>query len=553
MKDMKVGKKIVLAFGSTLAILALVAMITFISLFRLISISDQVDTQNKAARSVRQLSIYQIELQNSQSSAANAEGDELTTLIKECKTLEEEIAKQYKVVLEYFTDNDLIPELTKLQQQLPPERAKVLALLESSEANAYEIQSYLSANYDPLVKQFSNCLEKLIAETDKESEALAKAKSQQTVLTIILISSSLLVGALISLVWGTKLAKGILTPLNEISDAARKMGKGNLDVQIGYTSKDEFGEVADSFNSMVAKISSYILDLRRVMNALSKNDLTCKLQETFEGNYAELATAYALLVKDLGHTISSIESATENVSDGAGQIAEGAQSLAQGATDQAAAVEELTASIEEVSGKNTKNTDTATLVKKNIANVSEKVIMSNEYMEDLFSAMKDIKDHAQRVSDMIKQITGIAAQTNLLALNASIEAARAGEDGKGFKVVADNVKDLAEQSAKLARKAEVAMQDASRAVEVGVVKSADEVKALAEVAVSAEEVTRLVADLSDSMQAQRSALEQIEGGIATISEVVQSNSATSEESAAASEELSAQAADLKGLVGKFKL
>lgn len=188
-----------------------------------------------------------------------------------------------------------------------------------------------------------------------------------------------------------------------------------------------------------------------------------------------------------------------------------------------------------------------------VGDVTAELIRGNEQMELLVSTMNEISDASNQIGKIIKTIDDIAFQTNILALNAAVEAARAGEAGKGFAVVANEVRNLAGKSAEAAKNTTVLIENAIKAVTNGTQLVDETANTLKSVEERAMGMTHLVNEIAQASNEQADAILQTTQGVDQISSVVQTNSATAEESAAASEELTGQAQILKQLVGKFKL
>ncbi|WP_329494138.1 methyl-accepting chemotaxis protein [Caproiciproducens sp. CPB-2] len=331
------------------------------------------------------------------------------------------------------------------------------------------------------------------------------------------------------------------------------MSEGNLSFPIQQRSNDEIGQLGAAFEKSAGTIREYIADIKRMLCEMGRGNLAVGTELEYIGDYIEIKQSFHSILISLNDTLGQIDQAAEQVSTGAGQVPQGAQALAQGAAEQASSVEELTATIAEISENIRSNAEQADGASKNVNTVLFEIETSNRHMEEMVAAMGRISESSGQIGKIIQTIEDIAFQTNILALNAAVEAARAGAAGKGFSVVADEVRNLASKSARAAKDTTALIAGSMEQVEHGT-KIADETaKSLLRVVKSAKEVTGTIEKISDATNQQSAAIAQVTLGVGQISDVVQTNSATAQESAAESEELSAQAQSLKKLAGQFTL
>ena len=294
-------------------------------------------------------------------------------------------------------------------------------------------------------------------------------------------------------------------------------------------------------------------EISSAMHQLSNGDLNVKQRDAFLGDFKPVQDSIRLLVGALNDTLTQIEQSADQVSGGAEQVSSGAQALSQGATEQASSIEELAATITEISGQIQSNAQSALEARQTVDGVGEKLLESNRQMQTMTKAMDEISASSSEIGKIIKTIEDIAFQTNILALNAAVEAARAGEAGKGFAVVADEVRSLASKSSEASKSTAALIENSLKAVENGTHIADETAQSLLFVVEGTKEITNQINHIATASTEQSKGATQVQLGIDQISNVVQTNSATAEESAAASEELSGQAQMLKMLISKFKL
>ncbi len=375
--------------------------------------------------------------------------------------------------------------------------------------------------------------------------------------SITIIIGILLLAMAISVVFSIRFAKSIGMPIQKCVDRIEKLAHGDLSSEVPViNTNDETKELAQSTELVVNCLKNVIGDIDYVVGEMSEGNFAVRTKAGDEAYVGDLQTILRSMVKlnsNLASTLTQINAASDQVASGAEQFASSAMGLSQGAIEQAASVEELAATIGEISVQGSETASRAKSAEKDVTQLGGNITQSSQQMEQLINAMKDINGASSEIRKIVKTIEDIAFQTNILALNAAVEAAHAGAAGMGFAVVAEEVRNLAAESAKAASNTTLLIERVLNAVEEGSHLVDETGVSLNKVVGQAEGVMSTIGEIMQATEQQAQAAEQVATGINQISNVVQSNSAAAEESAATSEELSAQAEILKNLVSIFKL
>ncbi len=559
MKNLKIGTRLLLAFGVVL--LMLVVVIGF-EIYSINEISEQIDSYAiytlPNSVSVTKLDEFAVRIQRNMALGLSEKDiASRDALFSEAQTLGVEFLDELERYKNNQRDNAREKEIIladTMSREAGAIRREVERLVKEDTLESHEQAiDIMYKDYIPLMDKVSAIFDEFQRTAEIRADQQYVDGKEAVSLAYVIMAISGGVTILLTLVLSFTLRKSIVSPVVEIMEVYKEVAQGNKNTVINYRSRDEIGQMADLIRTANDQEGLIIKDLIERLAALSDGDLTRESNVNYPGDFALLKEYIDSTFDALNSTMGNINRAAQEVSQGSSQVASGAQALASGSAEQASSVEELNSSIVLVANQAAENSENVNEATGFVAKAEKDIEEGNKFMADLSDAMFEIERSSQQISQITKVIEDIAFQTNILALNAAIEAARAGEAGKGFAVVADEVRSLAGKSAEAANQTADLISGSVSNVKSGADITKKTAEILNEIKESALHISESFSRIEISSGDQASAIEQIRSGLAQVSNVVQTNAATAEENSATSEEMAAQALALDEEIAKFKL
>ena len=348
--------------------------------------------------------------------------------------------------------------------------------------------------------------------------------------------------------------KELLTPIVKVSELLTMLAHGNFQNKTDMVEDEsEVGQMITAINFMNNNFTKMISEISNVLGEMGSGNYNVDLYEEYVGEFAAIKESMVKIIADTKNTLTTIKNASDEIGSGSEQLANAATDLAEGCTIQAEKITEVSHAIddmEKIMEEKTKEAEETVVISTNAGKV---LVESNNKMNELKQAIVEINRCSEEIETIIGVIEDIAGQTNLLSLNASIEAARAGEAGRGFAVVAEQVKNLAEQSTEAVGQTTQLIHNTREAVGKGILISDEAVENMNEVMVGAGEATRKMSLMAETMKQEADSMRKINDNVAKVAEIVDNNSAASQETAAVSEEQSAQVQTMVHMMEKFNI
>jgi methyl-accepting chemotaxis protein len=494
--NLKIGVRLGLGFGITLALLVIISSVSFMRLDALNSDIDLmvnnrfpktvqsnhlVDAINSIARLLRNAYIY-----------TGAEQQKaLDAITPERKKISENLEKLEKTVLS-GQGKELLGKIKSNRIAYIASQDKFIDLLKAEKRA--DIVLLMQGEMRKTQADYIASINGLIDFQTAEMERAGRLADSAVIAAERLIIALGIAATLLTLLFAWFVTRSITRPVAQALDAATRLAEGDLTVKLEADSKDEVGLLMNAMQNMIGKLTQIIGEVR---------------------------------------------TAADNLTNAAGQVSATAQSLSQSSSEQAASVEETTSSMEQMTASISQNTENAKVTDGMASKAAREAAEGGDAVSRTVADMKSIASKIGIIDD-------IAYQTNLLALNAAIEAARAGDHGKGFAVVAAEVRKLAERS-------QVAAQEIGDLASSSVTQAERAGTLLTEMVPTIRKTSDLVQEIASASSEQSSGVGQINGAMGQLNQATQQNASASEELAATAEELGSQAEQLQQTMTFFRL
>lgn len=396
-----------------------------------------------------------------------------------------------------------------------------------------------------------------IANTNGWTMVIAAPKTDFTAATNQVIRMLLLlgvVGIILVILISAVISKQICNPINRVKDALVSVAEGNLNIQVPPSDgKDEVAVLQNTTASLLNILSGIIGQANMVLDSIARYDLTVVDMKSYPGEFDSLSASVNSIKHTLNQLIIEVQHSVHNVDIGSRELAQATAALSQGTVSQASSIQTLADDLGVMVDRINKNSQRGEMVNSNLNNLDKQIHIANQQMEELLLAVGEIETMSSSILKIVSTIDSIAFQTNILSLNASVEAARAGEYGSGFAVVAEEVRGLAEKCSESSKKTSDLINQCIASIN-NAKKCADSTfGSLTGIVSDSTEIAKNFEEITIDTVEQAAKSKDIQKEINVISDVIQTNTATVEETAASTAVLSEQAMNLEGMIYNFKV
>lgn len=443
--------------------------------------------------------------------------------------------------------------IAELSDGLVPMEEKALELTEQGDKKS-ATEYVFGAEYGNAIEQINSLTDETIVQIQKRinGEKIRLRIFQFIIEIFYLFSFLYLIVQTIKIVRFSR--EKLLSPIIKVSEQMIALSEGNFHTEFTMQEDEsEVGKMVSAIFLMKQNITSMILEVSNILEKMGDGDYNFEIHQEYIGEFSQIKESFIKIGEKMRETLITIREVSRQIDSGSEQLSCAAVDLAEGSMEQAGKVSDLVDLIHKMYQSMEYSASEAAETVKLSTRAGQVLEVGNTKMQELKEAISEINKCSEDIGNIISTIEDIASQTNLLSLNASIEAARAGEAGKGFAIVADQVKNLAEESGKAAGETDKLIERTILAVNKGIEIADETATNMDEVMLGAKQATDKMQEMSKMLTKDVTSMHQVNESVMRISEIVDSNSAASEETAAVSQEQKAQVETMVSLMDKFNI
>lgn len=446
------------------AVLGMTIMILFV-LYS--SMQDFRDENMSAMQSLENIQYCNVMIQNTNYKLMlSTDAEQKKEYSAQVDELDMQLQKDLKAIKKSYPESsESIAEIQKLLQAAFPYRSQ--AILQSLVGKSGEAVATLEEQYLPLISEVNLKLEELNVETQKNADqAMMVIRGSIFVFGIISVCFMMAIAAFVS-IKQRKVIGMIIEPLHLVEQAMEEMAKGNLEFDIDYERRNEFGLLAEHLIATGERLRSYIQDISGVLGKVADKDFTASVGADYQGMFHPIKNSMENIIDSMETVVYSVSDATKELSAESGNMMEIADALMQSVYKQEELVGSFETEMDLVASKADENFRAAEDM-KDYTEQSEQIINEGSgYMSQLSDVVVNVEHTFASVTEILGMIKDISQQITLLTLNASIEAARVGQAGRGFSVVVGQMRQLVEQTSEATGKTEEILAEGQKVVQNG--------------------------------------------------------------------------------------
>lgn len=362
------------------------------------------------------------------------------------------------------------------------------------------------------------------------------------------------IAIIIAIIFSAFLASSISKPICRVENALVAVADGDFSLNLPtIRRKDEIGILQNTTVSLVHTLSDIIGQANEIMDSIANYDLSVKDMANYPGEFDKLSDSVNSIKHIMNNLILEVKNSVYTVQNGSHEIAQATTALSEGAVSQADSIQTLVSEFDDMAARIDSNSENEELINQKLDTLDENIHTANGQMEHLMAAVDSVETMSADIQKIVGTIDSIAFQTNILSLNASVEAARAGETGRGFAVVAEEVRNLAVKCREASMKTSELVNACVDSITNAKLCADATFESLSGIVTDSSEISVAFKDIANDTMEQAHKSKRIQDEVNNISNVVQTNTSTAQETAASTTLLSEQALHLKKMIEKFKI